>query len=264
MIRNKFLALILGVGLLVGFSSCEDYFGDINVNPNAPTDVTPEVLLPNIQVRLSFALGGDFSRFTSIITQQVEGLTRQWASINNYSFIVPANFNTAWRTNIYAGVLQDLNVLKEKSVEEGSNYYTAIANVMLAYTWMSSTDVWNDMPYTEAFQGTDNLQPAFDSQEFIYGEIFSLLNEAKTLLAGDGGGRLPAGDDILYGGDAAQWLKFAHALAARGHLNIALTNPAAEYRAALDELPNAFTGTADDAIIALWSWCNFFCTLVPV
>ena len=252
MIKNKFLAFFLGFALLFGVTSCEDYFGDVNVNPNSPTDVTPEVLLPNIQVRLAFTLGGDFSRYSSIIVQHVEGITRQWASINAYSFIVPANFNTSWRTNMYAGVLQDLNILKSKANENGFNYYAGVADVLLAYAWMSSTDVWGDMPYQEAFQGVDNLAPAFDSQEFIYQQIFALLDEADVLLAGDGGGSVPGGDDLMYAGDAAAWAKFAKAVRARASLNLALVD-SKYYGDALSAASEAFESNADDARLVFGS-----------
>lgn len=252
MIRNKFLALFLGLGLMVSFTACEDYFGDINVNPNDPTDVTPEVLLPAVQVRLAFTHGGDISRFTSVLVQHAQGVTRQWASINNYSTFVPNNFNTVWRTNIYAGVLQDLNVMKSKTVEEGSNHYTAVANILLAYTWLTCTDLWDDMPYEEAFMGTDNLQPAFNTQEFIYGEVFELIKEAKNLLAGEPGDRLPGGEDLIYGGDTDQWLKLAHAVAARAHLHLGLVD-GSEYQTALDELVGGFTGNGDGAYVVFGS-----------
>ncbi len=249
MIKNKITALFLGLALLLGVSSCEDYFGDINVNPNAPTDVPPGVLLPSVQVQLADLIGGDFSRFSSILVSHVRGVARQWSSIDNYSFIVPSNFDNAWRYNVYAGILQDARILKEKaaSIDGGANYYVAIADVLMAYTWMASTDVWNDMPYREAFQGTDNLQPAFDSQEFIYSEIDKMLAEAISLLeAGDPGAVAPGGDDMFYGGNPEKWLKAAHAVAARAALHRALLDPNKYYADVLAHVAEGFTGIGDD------------------
>lgn len=248
MMKHKITALFMGLALLLSFSACEDYFGDINVNPNSPVDVPPSVLLPSLEVNVADVTGGDFSRFTSILVNHVRGVARQWSSIDNYSFIVPSNFDNAWRYNIYAGILQDARVLKEKasSVEAGAGHYVGIANVLMAYTWMMATDVWNDMPYREAFQGTDNLQPAFDSQEFIYSEIDNMLSEAISLFNGDGGALVPGSDDLIYGGDISKWLKAAHLLAARAALHRALLDENKYYNDVLTHLANAFEGPEDD------------------
>ncbi len=248
--KNKILSLFLGLSFLVAFSSCEDYFGDINVNPNAPVDVTPAVLLPSIQARIGITLGGDFSRFASIMTQQCEGVARQWSSINNYSFIIPANFNTVWRTNTYAGTLTDLNTLKEKATDGGYDQYSGVANTLLAYTWMTATDVWGDMPYTEAFQGTDELQPGFDSQEFIYGQIFALLDAADAGLAGADGGLAVGSEDLVFGGDIAKWQKFAKAVRAKASLHLAEVDANKYYGDALSAAQAAMESADDDAFLA--------------
>lgn len=246
MIKNRFLTYFFGIVFLVGFASCEDYFGDINENPNNPTDVTPDVLLPGIEVQLNYIYGGDFSRFASVITQHVEGIDRQWASINAYTFIVPANFNTAWRTNMYAGVLQDVRILKDKAVETGSNHYEGMADVLLAYALMISTDAWGDIPYDDAFQGVDNIEPVFDTQESIYALVDQFLSEAKTLLSQEATGIVPSSNDFIYGGDAAQWLKFANVIQARSYLHRAEVD-AGNYNLVLTELNQGFESAGDDA-----------------
>lgn len=231
--------------LIFGFSSCENYFGDINEDPNNPTDVTLDVLLPSIEVQTALIYGGDLSRFLSVVTQHVEGVERQWASINDYS-ISTSNMNTAWRTNLYAGSLIDLNLLKEKAVAEDLGHYEGVANALLAYSWMMATDVWNDMPYQEAFQGTDNLQPAFDSQEFIYSQVFSLLDAATALFDKDGGGKVPGTDDIMFEGDIDKWKKFVQVTKARAYLHLALVDNS-NYGKALTALQGGFESNDDDA-----------------
>lgn len=245
MFKNRILTFIFSAILIFGFSSCENYFGDINEDPNNPTDVTLDVLLPSIEVQTALIYGGDLSRFLSVVTQHVEGVERQWASINDYS-ISTSNMNTAWRTNLYAGSLIDLNLLKEKAVAEDLGHYEGVANALLAYSWMMATDVWNDMPYQEAFQGTDNLQPAFDSQEFIYSQVFSLLDAATALFDKDGGGKVPGTDDIMFEGDIDKWKKFVQVTKARAYLHLALVDNS-NYGKALTALQGGFESNDDDA-----------------
>ena len=179
------------MGILFGFSSCESYFEGVNENPNVPTDVNVDVLLPGIEVGLAYAYGGDFSRYASILTQHAKGLTRQWASINNYSSFLPVNFNTPWSFSMYAGVLNDLRVMKAKAIENGDTYYEGIADILSVYSWMLMVDFFNDIPYSEALQGTDIIQPAFDSGDSVYADMANLLSNgiAKMSAAAEGRGR---------------------------------------------------------------------------
>ena len=106
MLKNKIYTFALALIVLVGFSSCESYFEGINENPNDPTDVSQDVLLPGIEVNLGFTYGGDFSRYASILTQHAKGETRQWASINNYSSFLPVNFCPLVKASLYSNAVQ--------------------------------------------------------------------------------------------------------------------------------------------------------------
>ncbi|MEL6133661.1 MAG: SusD/RagB family nutrient-binding outer membrane lipoprotein, partial [Bacteroidota bacterium] len=189
------MALLLLTGWL---TSCEQFLGGINVNPNNPTVATPAILLPSIEARLAYVMGGDASRYLSIYTQHVDGAGRQFAVIQNYG-IAATDVNTMWGTNLYAGVMTDILELKKISENDGLNYYLGAAQVLEAYTLLFITDTWGDAPYTEALQGADNLQPSFDSQSDLYNTVFALLASAKTnLSAADGGGQVPGGDDFVF------------------------------------------------------------------
>jgi len=243
MLKNKIYTFALALIVLVGFSSCESYFEGINENPNDPTDVSQDVLLPGIEVNLGFTYGGDFSRYASILTQHAKGETRQWASINNYSSFLPVNFNTPWSFSMYAGVLNDLKILKEKSSEDGSNHYEGIASILEAYSWMLMVDFFNDVPFSEAFQGTDIIQPTYDGAASVYAGVSSLLAAGITKMSEEVAGKTPGADDLMYGGDAASWVKFAHGLTARMHLH------QKNYSSALTSIGSSFESAADEASV---------------
>ena len=100
--KSYILLMLLG---LFSLTSCEDYFGDINQDPDNPLEVTPGALLPQIQVRLAYTLGGDASRYTGIYTQHIDGVTRQFTVYQNYG-IQPNEVNNLW-SNLYTGVMAD-------------------------------------------------------------------------------------------------------------------------------------------------------------
>lgn len=231
---------------VIGLASCEDYFGDINVDPDNPTEVTPNVLLPQVETRLAYMIGGDASRYVGIYTQHVDGVGRQFAVIQNYG-IQPADVDAMWGRNIYSGVLMDNRQLLDIATTEGYHHYAGISKAIEAYTLMVVTDLWGDVPYSEAFLGTEIIQPKFDDQESIYTTIFALIDQSRALFAESDGGFAPGADDFIYGGDLSKWQKFLNVLEARGRLHLVKVD-SKNYELALTALDKGgFESGVDDA-----------------
>jgi hypothetical protein len=241
-INYSYLLVILLLG--ASLSSCKKYFDDVNLNPNDPAVVTPDVLLPVIETRLNYSYWGDFSRFLSIYTQHIDGVSRQFAVVQNYG-IRGADVNNMW-SNLYSGVLTDINKLKEIAVREEYNHYEGVALTLEAYSLMILTDAFGDMPYSEAFAGVENLAPNFDSQESIYAAIQARLDEAEAKFAEAPTGVTPGSDDLIYGGDIIAWGKFINMIRARAFLHLS-ERDASNYSAVLTALNSGFTSAADDA-----------------
>ena len=238
------LALLLLSGWM---TSCEQFLGGINVNPNNPTVATPAILLPSIEARLAYVMGGDASRYLSIYTQHVDGAGRQFAVIQDYG-IATTDVNTMWGTNLYAGVLTDVLELKKLSETDGLNHYLGAAQVLEAYALLFITDTWGDAPYTDALQGVDNLQPGFDTQDQLYNTVFTLLTSAKgNLSSADGGSQVPGGDDFIFGGSTASWIQFANFIEARANLHWSKTGGTSSLDAAISALGGSFTANAEGA-----------------
>lgn len=222
--------------------SCEDFLEGTNENPNDPVAVSPAALLTPAELTLAYEVNANFSRWSGIFVQHVEGVARQQAGFNSYNF-AGSNFSTDW-SNLYVDVLQNLNIMIDNSTENGYNHFTGSGQALKAYTLMLMTDYWNSIPYAEAFQGIEGLQPAFDTQASIYTEIHALLASARAnLSAGDGG--LGITGDVIYGGDTAQWIKATHAIDARAYLHQSLLS-AANYSAAIASIDQAFASSADN------------------
>ena len=49
-----------------------------------------------------------------------------------------------------------------------------MGRILKARTFLRMTDLWGDIPYSEAFTGT-NITPAYDTQESIYTDLISEL-----------------------------------------------------------------------------------------
>jgi hypothetical protein len=116
----------------------------------------------------------------------------------------------------YVNALKNLSIVIKKTTEDGNNRLLAAAKVMRVWNFMYLTDLFGDVPYTEALQGFDadgTLYPKYDSQQSIYTALLTELEEANVLLTGTtinfGSG------DIVFGGDPVKWRKFANSLKLR-------------------------------------------------
>lgn len=230
--------LIIALMTFFALGACESYIGGaINQDPNNPVEVPISAMLPAIQINLADVYGGEFSRFNCILTQQVEGVLR--FNHFHYSGLTPNRFNTVWQ-NIYEKILNELQIVKRIASEKGYNHYQGVANVLEAYTLMIATDVWDDMPYSEAFQGVEKMNPAFDKQSSIYETVFKRLDEAINLFDGPSGPFVPQNEDVFFGGNIGQWKKAAHATKARGYLHLK------DYAKAWVEARNSFESEMDN------------------
>lgn len=237
---------VLGTFAFAG-TGCEKYFEGVNDNPNDLSEVTPNLLLPGLEAHLAYGFQGDMSRLTTMIMQQCTGTDRQWLTYNTYN-ISETDTDNFWRFNLYGGPLQDLHALHELSGEKGYNHYHGISNVLMAWGILSATDLFGDIPYSEAFGGDLATQPHFDTQEEIYTAAQTLLTEAQNMFAGEAGDLVPGDDDLIFAGNITAWSQFANVLSARAHLHLAKVN-SSHYGDALAALgAGGFSGNADDAV----------------
>ena len=175
--KNKYIILAL-VLTVFSSTSCKKYFDGVNDNPNQPENVTPDVILASSEGHLAYAIGGDISRYTTVWMQQASGADRQMAVTGLYS-VLSGDFDNVWAFNLYAGPLNDLVILNQTSTENGYKTYAGISKVLIAYGMGIVTDCWGDVPYSQAFKGSDNLKPSFDTQQAVY---TALLANVKYLL----------------------------------------------------------------------------------
>ncbi len=245
MLKSKIILFLLGGALLLGMSSCKKGFEDVNINPDVALDVPPGLLLSGIEGDLATTQAGDMARFTAMITQQATGSDRQFIALYSYAY-TNDSFDPMWK-NTYSGHLHNLALLLDKADKNGYNTYSGIARCLTAYTLMQTSDLFGSIPYSQAFKGTENLQPKYDTQEEVYAISLSMLDAAIANLSATSAGALkPGSDDIIYGGNAAKWAKFAHTLKARAYLHWGKKD-AANYGKALTELASGMTSGADDA-----------------
>ena len=193
-------------------SSCDKWIDtSLNTDPDSPADVPLNLMLPAIQQEMGYNLAGnDIVRTTNIWMQQFDGVDRQSFTEARYQ-LLPADVNNVWNT-IYTTMLMNAKVFTNKAVTKASPHNAGVGKVLTATTLGIATDVFGDMPYSDAFKGNENvLKPKFDTQEAIYGSINTLLDEAITDLSSTTN-PIAVGGDVVYAGNVTKWKKAAYSI----------------------------------------------------
>jgi hypothetical protein len=242
--------------LLLFVSACD--LTDMNENPNEPITVTPTNLLTrgqNLIAANTYAVSthGWFGNIYSQYWTQ-----NQYTAEDRFDFPYAraVQVNDMWN-NWYVAMnnLEEIVRLYERSPGRYDafghpNNMEAIALILQAYTFQLITDIWGPAPFSKAFLGTANAAPAYDSQQEIYVGVLEMLTRANGLINVGAPGPTPAAADLVYGGNMAQWKKFANSLKLRVAIRIADVMPAESQQAIQQALSaGVFTSVADRAEI---------------
>ncbi len=234
--NNKIRIVIFGVlALLILFYSCTEDFSTINTDPNNPTDVPAiNILVHAIWAGIDRELGAGWMTHTYLGPWSQIMAKIQYIDEGRYVFR-PTNINQFWNFT-YQSELKDLQIVINKAQDQGFASLEAAARIMKVYFFQRTTDLWGDVPYSEALSGdTDNeLTPAYDSQQSIYMDLISELKACDAILADADEGQLGKGD-VIYGGDVDGWRMFANSLLLRIYMRMSGVD-AATAQAGIEEV----------------------------
>lgn len=206
-----------GLFVLLLVTGCQD-LTEINRNPNELTDdkVNPAYVLTSV-------ISGSATELTDLafagnVTQKLVPDAMQYTQRDFLEYSITNQFAWSSLSFDYRGLHQPLSNAAYLETRAPGNpdslFIKGTAKVMQAFWFGMHSSMWGDIPYKEAFQGTANLQPAFDAQKDVFAGIIADLEEANTDLqrAGAVNSAVMKKADILYGGDVLKWRKFANSL----------------------------------------------------
>jgi hypothetical protein len=212
-INYSFLLTLILLG-----TSCDKGFDDLNTNKVNPLQIDPLYQLNNAVVSAAFP-GNSSLSYDMGIVQQIISPNNGVLNGANFNSDNRGNTQVMWQ-NYYRNVIRNTNdvIVNTKSTPDRANL-TQMARIFQAFAYMVLTDEYGDIPYTEGGKGytEQNFFPVYDAQQAIYTDIIKELGEAATAL--NAAGKTEAGD-ILYGGNVAQWKKFAYSLMLRAGMRL--------------------------------------------
>ncbi len=213
----KFITKLFLLALIVGFVACDADL-DLQQNPNAVTPDKASVgdLYNAIQI--------DFGDLYANVEGTGGQLTRMYhmGSFNYEAHTAPATTNGMW-FEAYSNLFPDMDALLALTEARGLDVHTASVKILKAYTLMALVDNLNDVPLSEAGQGTDIVSPGRDGGAAVYAAAGTLLDEAISLLASTSASGPP--NDFYYGGDASKWSALANTLKLRAAMTTRLIDP---------------------------------------
>ncbi len=184
-------------------SSCETLDLDQTENPSAVNAalLDPTYAFNYIQIQLPA-----FVNSTNDFTQRV---TRQMAMTGGSTYdnaFAPVNFNGHWSTGY--NLLNAIKIMEPKAKEGNQNYILGASKVIRCYVLMTLVDVYGDIPYSQALEGSANITPQFDSSKSVYIGILKELDEAIATL------QLPNSGTVvdLYYSSKDKWITLANTL----------------------------------------------------
>ncbi len=239
--KNRFAIIIVLFIVIEQLTSCKKDFEKINTNPNNLTEAPYTNVLAGAQIRLA---------------QTVEdglgfGLASLWAqqlARNNYfegDRYAPRDPSSAW--SLMYRTAANLNNLDISSSAETPKR-KAVAKILKAYTFQIITDLWGDVPYSEAFKGKEeNYTPKYDSPRSIYLSLIKELKEASTLLENDPGTStvdILGSGDMIYAGNGSKWRKFSNSLLLRVYIRLSGSSSAADQKIAKEGIEEILSNTS--------------------
>ncbi len=211
-ISIKKLGVLCMASLTMLMSGCEGSIEGINTNPFAATNIDPSLLFPQVILAIS--------QQRTIELNSVNIQAQHWTSggsagvfRNPETYIISANTtNNVWFAEYATALrnLQQIRILTENN-NPGNLHVIGQAKVLEAFTFFNLTQVYGQVPFSEATQPADFPNPNFDLQEDVLRGVITRADEGIALLSGPSDA-IVTGGDLIYGGDATKWIRFANTL----------------------------------------------------
>ena len=238
---SKYLSLLV---LLFAVTGCKKYVeGDnINVNPNASSQPTLKTLLPAIEDATA-TNHYTVAYSTSMFAQQMAAYTAGPINDDRHNDVRMSSF-----TNLYQNGMTNAKLMIDLAATQNSPYYSAIGKILLVINLSLATDIYGDVPFSNAFKAPAVLYPVYDKQQDLYPLMHQYLDQAITEAATPvvTGAIVPAGDDLIFAGAMASWIETAWFLKARLYMHTTKKGAVAAANSALAAMANAFKPTSKD------------------
>ena len=221
--KSLYKIFLVATALLVISVGCTKKFEKLNTDPNSVTVNNYPPVYNLTRAELEYSGNSDFSYEVWRVNIIYAGMMMQ--QLANASWYVGDKYiqNTSWATAYFdvAYTSQVKYIVDLMSITQGKPQYSnlyQIARIMKVMIFHRITDIYGEIPYTEAGLGYYDriFTPKYDQQTAIYDNMLTELDQAATAL--DPAKDVPGTGDLIYRGNANTiqlWKKLAYSIMLR-------------------------------------------------
>ena len=207
------LAAIFSMLILTGCDS--DELTELNVNKNAVTEMDPSYLF----TRATLAINGEYE-MTRVLSIYSAPIIQHIASTASYfsgdKYYYSSQYSGAFMETQYSNVIRFYSNVIAATADTDRVNLNGVSHILRAFDLHRMTDIYGDIPYTQAgygLQNTENWFPAYQSQQEVYSAIVADVKAGRDKLSASADAL--GLQDVIYGGDVSKWKKFANTLLMR-------------------------------------------------
>src|SRR6266513_4400340 len=184
----RVLALLI---VPVSGAACHDAYDSLFLDPDRSQTARIEYLFTQGLIDADFPI--HYGEWYWQVYHNVATWAQLSGTVNDVNMMRPLSdqWQNTW-TDYYTKAAMDLKEIgvlyAALPADEKASYevYIHLGKIVNAFTTARTTDLWGDIPYSEAFTARQtvgqNLFPKFDSQESVYDAILKDLKDASDSL----------------------------------------------------------------------------------
>lgn len=233
--KRILIYIIAGAFVTIALASCKKRLLETNTNPTAITGdrYDPNFLLTTTQ--LMYTGSTDFGAENwQTEWGGIAGFIQHVASTNTAYYYGDKYLNSPGNFGVYfdhSYIYQVQPAVELYQLTIGKPQYANLhqmARIMKAMIFERITDIYGDIPYSQAGQGyyKNIYSPAYDKQQDIYADLLKEVSQATDSL--NESGDMPTGDVFFssYGADQiSKWKKFGNTLLLRMAMRLTKVDP---------------------------------------
>ncbi|WP_372793476.1 SusD/RagB family nutrient-binding outer membrane lipoprotein, partial [Lutibacter sp.] len=233
--------------ILLVFASCDNGFEELNIDPTKSSQIDAKSKFTATLLRTS---GERYEAWRANLIYQ-STMMQHFATTAGYWSGDKYTWNKGYASSLwdryYTGPVKGIEDILVQLIEEGQpEEMIAIARIQRVVIYQRLTDVYGDIPYSEAGKGylEGILTPKYDKQSEIYADLLKELEESAAALSS---GESKWGDsDLVFQGDQGKWKRYANSMMLRLGLRLIKVDAAAAQSWATKAISGGVMTSNDD------------------
>lgn len=219
--------LLYALVVSAAMTGCQKYI-DVNTNPNVATVTQANYVFANALNSTARTMAGGM-HITGGSWAGQYGHSTSFTGGGQEKTYVFTNADFNYFDNPYDN-LEDYQYVINHATADGFPHLIGPSMIMQVFMYQKLVDMYGNVPYSEALQGTAFITPKYDDAATIYQALVSKLTAAVNLINATA---FPANDpsDIYFNASKARWKQLANTIKLRlilRRINVSGYNPASD------------------------------------